>query len=222
MMEIVLASRNRHKIAEIQSLISEAKLNVRVLSLDDIGYSYDIEENGVSFEENSEIKANTPVKFGYIGLADDSGLSVDALNGAPGVYSARYAGEPCDDDKNNKKLLDVMKNVKEEDRTAKFVSVITVLFPKECELYDFDEALLGEAQLVAGENYRGFSVRGECFGKILFKEQGNGGFGYDPLFYCNAFNKSYAELVEEEKNSISHRGEAMRKFINVLAKLLAR
>lgn len=221
MMEIVLASRNRHKIAEIQALISEVA-NIKVLSLDDIGYEGDIEENGETFEDNSRIKAQTPTSRGYIGLADDSGLSVDALDGAPGVYSARYAGEPCDDDKNNKKLLEVMADIKDGDRGASFVSVITVLFPKGSEFYGFDTALLDDAELIEDENYRGFSCRGECPGIILFEERGNGGFGYDPLFYCPKFDKTYAELTPDEKNSISHRGVAMRKFVKNMANIIVK
>ena len=102
-MEIVLASRNKHKITEINTLLSGVKGEIRVLSLDDIGYEGEIDENGTTFEENSMIKACAPVSRGHIGIADDSGLAVDALDGAPGVYSARYAGEPCDDKKNNNK-----------------------------------------------------------------------------------------------------------------------
>lgn len=222
MMEIVLASRNRHKIAEIQALISGVGKDIKVLSLDDIGYAGDIEENGTTFEENSAIKANTPVMRGYIGLADDSGLAVDALDGAPGVYSARYAGEPCDDKKNNNKLLEVLGDLEAEKRTAKFVSVVTVLFPKNSELYNFDESLVDGGILVEGDGYRGFSCRGECTGSILFSEQGTGGFGYDPLFLCDAYGKSYAELTPDEKNSISHRGVAMRKFVGIMAKLLSK
>lgn len=219
-MEIVLASRNRHKIAEIQALISEIGKDITVLSLDNIGYAGDIEENGTTFEENSAIKANTPASRGYIGLADDSGLAVDFLDGAPGVYSARYAGEPCDDKKNNDKLLGVLGELEAEKRTARFVSVVTVLFPENSELYNFDKSLVDDGIFVEGNGYRGFSCRGECPGSILFEERGNGGFGYDPLFLCDAFGKSYAELTPDEKNSISHRGVAMRKFVRIMAKLL--
>lgn len=221
-MEIVLASRNKHKITEIHTLLSRVCGDIKVLSLDDIGYAGDIDENGTTFEENSMIKASAPAARGYIGIADDSGLSVDALDGAPGVYSARYAGEPCDDKKNNNKLLAVMDGLKEGERGAKFVSVVSILFPKGSELYDFAESRLtfGTPLTDPVTGARGFCCRGECRGRMIFEERGDGGFGYDPLFLCDAYGRTFAELNAEEKNKISHRGEAMRKFAVDLAAIM--
>ncbi|MBQ4137588.1 MAG: non-canonical purine NTP pyrophosphatase [Clostridia bacterium] len=222
-MDIVLASRNKHKIVEINTLLADVSKDIRVLSLDDIGHEGEIDENGTTFEENSMIKACAPVSFGYAGIADDSGLAVDALDGAPGVYSARYAGEPCDDKRNNNKLLEVMSELSEGERTAKFVSVVSVMFPKESPYHSFDEAKLkfGKAVVDPVTGARGFGCRGECPGKIIFEEKGSGGFGYDPLFMCDAYGRTFAEINSEEKNAISHRGEAMRKFVIDLAAILS-
>lgn len=221
-MDIVLASRNKHKIAEIHTLLSSISSDINVLSLDDIGFVGEIEENGTTFEENSMIKASAPALRGFIGIADDSGLAVDALDGAPGVYSARYAGEICDDKKNNEKLLSVMGSLDSKDRRAKFVSVVTILFPKGDCYHGFDESKLEYGTLVYDEktSARGFSCRGECLGRIIYEERGSGGFGYDPLFECDAYGKTFAELGSEEKNKISHRGEAMRRFTHDLANIL--
>ncbi|MCQ2770225.1 MAG: XTP/dITP diphosphatase [Clostridia bacterium] len=189
-MVIVLASNNKHKIVELESFMKKLVPNVEIKSLKDIGFTDEIVEDGNTFEENSFIKASTIAKLGYIAVADDSGLMVDALNGAPGVYSARYAGEPSNDRNNNEKLLNDIKDVPEEKRTAKFVSVVTCVFP--------------DGKVV--------SARGECPGRMLFEYRGNGGFGYDPLFYYEPLNKTFAELTPEEKNSISHRARAIAAF----------
>lgn len=220
-MEIVLASRNKHKIVEMNTLLSGVCDELKVLSLDDIGFMGDIEEGGESFEENSKIKAAVPAEYGYIGIADDSGLSVDSLGGAPGVYSARYAGEPCDDKKNNDKLICELEKVGDNKRDASFVSVVSILFPKGSELHSFDESLLEYGILVVDEKSkaRGFLCRGECPGKILYEERGTGGFGYDPLFYCE-LDKTFAELTPDEKNSISHRAKAMKAFTHDLARII--
>ncbi len=188
-MKIVLASRNAHKIREIRQILTERTgREFEIISLDDIGYAGDIEENGTTFEENAVIKASVPAKLGYIGIADDSGLAVDALNGDPGVYSARFAGEPCDDARNNEKLLTLMGEHKV--RTAKFVSVVAAVKPDGSSL----------------------CCRGECPGEILTEGMGNGGFGYDPLFWYAPLNKTFAQLTPEEKNSISHRARALEVF----------
>lgn len=189
-MKIVLASRNTHKITELRVLL--AKLTGRdfeLLSLDDIGYTGEIDENGSTFEENAQIKASVPASLGYIGIADDSGLTVDFLGGAPGIYSARFAGEPCDNAKNNEKLLAELADVPEENRTAKFVSVVAAVAP------DGDRLV----------------VRGECPGRILTEYRGNAGFGYDPLFFYEPAGKTFAEMGDE-KNSVSHRAVAMEAF----------
>ena len=192
-MKIVLASRNAHKIKELYAFISPIDPSIEILSLDDIGFVGDIEEDGTTFEENALIKAKAVAAMGYIGIADDSGLAVDALDGAPGVYSARYSGEHGDDHKNNMLLLENIKEVPDAQRTAQFVSVIACAFPDDIH-----------APIVC---------RGECPGTILHAYRGNGGFGYDPLFYYAPFDKTYAEMTPEEKNRISHRANAMAKFI---------
>lgn len=189
MLKIVLASRNAHKIREIKEILSAAAgRELEILSLNDIGVTDDIEENGTSFEENAKIKASLPASMGYIGIADDSGLAVDALGGAPGIYSARYAGEPCNDRNNNDKLLRNLKGV--TNRTARFVSCVAAVRPD------------GQALV----------CRGECPGTILHAPQGTGGFGYDPLFWYEPLQKTFAELTPQEKNAISHRARALEQF----------
>lgn len=196
-MKIVLASRNRHKIAEIERVLRESgATGVTLLSLDDIGFSGEIEETGTTFEENAYIKACVPAKMGYYAIADDSGLSVEALDGRPGVYSARYAGEPCNDKNNNDKLLNELENVPDEKRDAAFVSVIAFVDPNK-----IDEPVY---------------FRGECKGTIIRQERGNGGFGYDPIFYMPQLGKTYAEINIDEKNRVSHRGQSIRLFAKYL------
>ena len=200
MSKIVMASNNRHKIKEIETFLHELCPNDRdgkpfdILSLADIGYTADIVEDGDTFEANALIKARTVARLGYIGIADDSGLCVDALNGEPGVYSARYAGGHDDSD-NNRKLLEKMKDIPAERRGAHFVSVIACVFPDGRELV----------------------ARGECPGTMLFDYRGNGGFGYDPLFLYEPMGKTFAEMNAEEKNAISHRARAMEKFAKLFA-----
>lgn len=195
MRRIVLASRNRHKIKEMEVLLHTLlpEEDFVLLSLDDIGYTGEIEENGTTFEENAKIKASVPASLGYIGIADDSGLEVDALNGEPGVYSARYADEegvPHSDEANNDKLLRKLASVPDEKRTARFVSCLSLVTP--CG--------------------RSFTVRGTCEGVMLWERRGTGGFGYDPLFYHPPLGKTFAELTPEEKNSVSHRAHAAILF----------
>ena len=192
--EIVVASNNRHKIAELNTFISRYFPDVKLLSLADIGFFGEIEENGATFEENALIKARTIASLGHVAVADDSGLMVDALGGEPGVYSARYAGEPCNDEKNNDKLLFNLKDVPAERRGAKFVSVIACAFPDGKTLTSY----------------------GECRGTILLERRGDGGFGYDPLFFYEPMKKTFAEMNENEKNSISHRARAMAAFAEKL------
>ena len=193
--EVVLASRNRGKIRELERLLCEELGDSIVLrSLDDIGFAEEIEENGTTFAENALLKANAVAAKGYIALADDSGLCVEALDGAPGVFSARYAGAHGDDAANNVLLL---KNLEGKDnRNAAFVAVFACAFP------DGREPIVAEGR-VAGE--------------ILTAPRGEGGFGYDPLFYYAPLGKTFAELDREEKNGISHRGEAVRAFAKLFA-----
>ena len=201
-MEIVLASNNKHKVTELEYFINKmceerGLEKIKVLTLRDIGFTEDIVEDGETFEDNAFIKAHAVAKKGYIGVADDSGLCVDALGGEPGVYSARYAGEPCDDRKNNELLLFKMKDVPTEKRTANFVSTIAFVFPEAPE--------------------KGYFCRGECPGTILWDYRGTGGFGYDPLFLYEPLGKTFAEVNAEEKNAISHRARAMALFAEMFS-----
>ena len=176
---------------------------MEILSLDDVGILEDIEENGTTFEENALIKARVAAKSGYVGVADDSGLSVDALAGEPGVYSARYAAR-CDfagdhdDEGNNQCLLYNLRDVADEDRTGAYVCAVACVLP----------------------DGREFTVRGESRGRILREYRGTGGFGYDPLFYFDAFGKTFAEVSAAEKHSVSHRGAAIRNFAKKLKELI--
>lgn len=198
MLKFVLASRNKKKIRELETFLAGIPSDKVILSLDDIGYHDEIVEDGKTFAENSLIKASVPAKLGYIGVADDSGLEVDALNGAPGVYSARYSGEGATDEKNNAKLLSELEDVPDDKRTARFRTVVTCAFPD--------------------GTY--FQVDGSCEGRILRAPEGSGGFGYDPLFWYAPFEKTFASLTPEEKNAVSHRGKAMRKFAEELPREL--
>ena len=197
-MKIVLASRTKKKKVELQALLSQYIDGIEILSLDEVGIYGEIEEDGVTFEENALIKARTAAESGYVGVGDDSGLEVDALGGAPGVYSARYAGEHGDDEANNNLLL---KNLEgKSDRSARFVCCIACVFP---EKYGYEPIV----------------VRGHVEGEILTERHGNGGFGYDPLFYFKQFGKTLAEVSPEEKNSVSHRANAIKLFAEKLKTL---
>lgn len=198
-MKIVFASGNKHKIEEFGAILRKYIPDIELVSMKDAGIFDDIVEDGATFEENAMIKARAVAKYGYIGVADDSGLTVDALGGAPGIYSARYAGEHGNDKKNNQKLILDMQEI--ENRAGAFVCTIACAFPK-------------------NSNHNDFCVRGECPGIILYEEKGEGGFGYDPLFYVEKCQKTYAELSSDEKNEISHRAVATKlfaeKFVNEL------
>ena len=186
MEKIVLASNNKKKITELRTILGSLMPDCEILSLRGAGIEGDIEENGTTFEENSVIKASVPARLGYIGIADDSGLCVDSLGGAPGVYSARYSGKG--DAENNKKLLSELSD--KNDRGAKFVCVMSAVFP------DGDTV----------------TARGEVSGMILTAPRGEDGFGYDPLFYCPELGKTFAEASADEKNAVSHRGRALAAF----------
>lgn len=201
-MKIVLSTRNTHKITELQTLLSQYLKNIQVLSLDDIGFIGEIEENGSTFEENAMIKARAAADFsGIISVADDSGLTVNALNGAPGIFSARYSGIDGEerDKANNQKLLKELSGI--ADRSAAFVCSIACAFPSNISAMDF-------------------IVTGRTFGEILCNERGKGGFGYDPLFWIDELGKTYAEMSPDEKNKYSHRGQAVimlaQKFQNMI------
>lgn len=194
MKTIVAASRNKHKIEEIEAITK--KFGMNIISRDDADVpKIEIEEDGETFEENSYKKAYEIMKMcGKITIADDSGLMVDYLGGAPGVYSARFAGEDGNDAKNNDKLISLLKDVPYKERRAKFVSVITMVYPD------------GET-LVA---------RGECHGHIIDSPVGENGFGYDPLFVPDGFQRTFAQLSPEEKNEISHRAIALVELEKLL------
>ena len=202
-MKIVLASRNRKKIGELRTILSESFSELEILSLDDVGLFDEIEENGNSFEENALIKARVAASSGYIGVGDDSGLTVDALLGDPGIYSARYAAR-CnfagdhDDEGNNQALLQNLRGVPTEKRTGAFVCAIGGVLP----------------------DGREFTVRGEAKGRLLEEYRGGGGFGYDPLFFYEPLDKTFAELTPDEKNAVSHRGIAVRAFAKALREMI--
>ena len=193
-MKLVLASNNAHKLEEMRAILSA--LQMEVVSQREIGLSIEPDESGESFEENSYIKAKTIMDVcGLPTIADDSGLMVDALNGAPGVYSARFGGEKCKTDRDRLEyLLEQMKTVPDEERGAKFVSVITMLTP----------------------DGKKITARGECHGRILRQAQGENGFGYDPIFYVPEKNCSFAQLSSAEKNQISHRAKALAAFAEII------
>lgn len=203
----ILASQNKKKIKEIRDIL--IKYDMDVITRDDAGLPKDdIEETGTTFEENSLLKAATIMEMIKADpvlndkyhespvIADDSGLMVDALGGAPGVHSARYAGEEHDFDANNTKLLAELKDVPADKRTAHFVTVITMIYP-------------GGEKLVA---------RGECHGHITSEKRGEGGFGYDPVFVPDGYDKSFAELGTYFKNTISHRARALGELERMLEK----
>lgn len=203
MKKLILASNNQKKIKEIKEILQTE--DIKVLSLKDINLDIDVVEDGNTFEENALKKSREIYKElikrefnNFIVMSDDSGLSVDYLNGEPGVYSARYAGEHGNDNLNNKKLLDNLQDIKGEDRKARFICHIA--------LVDSNDKYIG--------------VRGEVEGYILEEERGNSGFGYDPLFFYEPLKKSFAELSSEEKNKISHRGKALNIIKDKIIELL--
>ena len=189
-MKVILASRNEGKLREMRIILS--KYGMDVVSRDDAGIpAFEVEETGTTFEENSYLKAKAIMEAsGCPTIADDSGLVVDALGGEPGVYSARYAGEGCTDDYNNELLLRRMESVPDGERSARFVSVITMLFP----------------------DGRKLVAKGTVEGRIDRCLDGEGGFGYDPLFIPDGYDRSFGVLSSEIKNSISHRAKALSEL----------
>lgn len=185
--KIILASNNAHKIKEIKEILDD--FDFEVISLSEAGINVEVEEDGDTFEENAFKKAKEIMDLtGQASLADDSGLQVYALDGAPGVYSARFSGEHGNSKKNNEKLIELLKAVPDKNRGARFVSSIVLLFPDGREI----------------------KVEGYVEGVIGYEEKGLGGFGYDPLFFIPKLNKTFAQLESKEKNAISHRGEALK------------
>ncbi len=189
-MKVVLASKNPHKLVEIDAITR--KLGIELVLQSQLGVDVDVEETGTTFEENSFLKAEAVMKAtGLPALADDSGIAVDALNGAPGVYSARYGfDESLDDWGRLQLLLKNMEQVPDGDRQAKFVCVITMVTP--------------DGQTV--------QARGEIHGEILREPRGENGFGYDPIFYYPPLGMTTAQMAPEQKNQLSHRGNALRVF----------
>ena len=193
-MKLVLASRNQKKLRELQEILSE--LGVEVLSEADAGVDVEVEETGTTFEENAFLKAHAVMEAsGLPAVADDSGLCVDALNGAPGIYSARYGGPGLDDVGRYQLLLENMRG--QLDRRCRFVSAICCCFP----------------------DGRRVEARGECPGTLAYAPKGEDGFGYDPIFFVPEQKKTFAELSAEEKNAISHRGRALTLFRRKLEEL---
>ena len=184
--KIIFATGNKGKIKEIQMILAD--LGVEVMTMKEAGIVIDIEENGSSYEENALIKARAVAEHTeYIVMADDSGLEIDYLNNEPGIYSARYMGEDTSYRIKNANLIERLEGVADEERTARFVCAIAAVFPDGREV----------------------TTRGIIEGRIGYEEKGSNGFGYDPIFYVPKFGKTTAELTEEEKNQVSHRGNAL-------------
>lgn len=187
MIKFVVASKNKGKINEIKEILKDFPFEV--VSMEDVGICDDVEETGRTFEENSMIKAAEISKLsGEIVMADDSGLEVDYLDGAPGIYSSRFAGDNATDEQRTEKLLRMLEGVPFEKRHARFVCAISVVFP----------------------SGRKFTVTGYREGYIAEKQAGSNGFGYDPIFFVPEFNKTTAQMEPEQKHKISHRGNALR------------
>lgn len=192
-MELVFASSNQNKVSEIQKVVGN---KIKLLSLKDINCFEEIEETGTTFRENALIKARYIFeKYKYNCFADDSGLEVEALNNEPGVYSARYAGEPKNDDNNTKKLLSELSS--KTNRNACFKTVIALVIDGKEQFFE-----------------------GEIKGQITLQPIGNGGFGYDPVFIPDGYDKTFAQMSAEEKNRISHRAIATRKLVDYLVNKL--
>lgn len=193
-MRFVLASNNARKLEELRQILSQ--MGYEVLSQREAGLNLTVEETGTTFEENARLKARgASDALGLPVIADDSGLMVDALDGAPGVYSARYGGEGLDDRGRNALLLKNMEG--KENRSARFVCCICCRFPDGREI----------------------TARGECPGQILEGPRGKDGFGYDPVFYMPEYGKTMAEMTPEEKNAVSHRGRALERLAAELRKI---
>lgn len=190
-MKLAIATNNQHKLQEIRAILGDSF--EELLSLKDLGIDVDVEETGTTLEENAIIKARAILALsGIATLADDTGLMVDALNGAPGVYSARYAGEEHNDAKNRALLLKNLDGVK--DRSAHFATVIALCYP----------------------DGKTLTASGRVNGEILLSERGTEGFGYDSLFFSTELGKTFAEATQAEKNSVSHRGRALRAMLELV------
>jgi len=195
-MKFIIATHNQKKLKELSRIL--LPLGIEAVTDRDLGIELtEVEETGATFEENAWLKASSACKeSGLPAVADDSGLCVDALDGAPGLYSARYAGEGASDEEKIEKLLKAIEDVPAEQRTARFVSSICCVFPDGTQL----------------------DARGECEGVMAFEPDGNGGFGYDPIFVHEG--KSFASMTAEEKDAVSHRGRSLRAFSEILGAYL--
>ncbi|MGE5403965.1 MAG: XTP/dITP diphosphatase [Candidatus Saccharibacteria bacterium] len=195
-MKLILATRNQKKKRELQEIIAD--LDLEVLSLDEFPDIPEVEEDGETFAENARKKALEVAQHsGLFALADDSGLEVDAIYGQPGVYSARFAGEPSDDKRNNRKLLDLLRDIPDDKRTARFKCVVAIAAP----------------------DGRVATAEGACEGHIGHEPVGDGGFGYDPLFIPKGFDETFAQLGAEVKHSISHRGRALAQARGIISRI---
>lgn len=192
MQKFLLATRNAGKVREMQRLFAEASMAAEVIGLDAFPHLEDVEENGATFAENALIKARYAAKESKIAaIADDSGICVDALNGMPGIYSARWSGKHGDDRANLELLLSQIAHVPVERRTAHFRCAVALVYPDGRELV----------------------VEGRMDGRVIDAPRGQGGFGYDPIFCAHGSDRTSAELTPEEKDAVSHRGNAMRALI---------
>jgi len=198
--DFLIATTNPAKFAEVKSFL--AALPLRILSLKDLDSPPGVVEDGRTFEENALKKARTLADFsGRLTLADDSGLEVDALDGAPGIYSARYAGADADDERNNRKLLEALAEVPPERRTARFVCALALCAPR-------------------GQEKKDWIVRESCGGRIAFTPWGDHGFGYDPLFFYPPFGQTFGEIDRRTKATVSHRGKALKRLADALPELI--
>lgn len=197
MKKIIFATQNAGKMREFAQMMEGYEIEVR--SLLDINHTEEIEETGTTFEENALIKAREIARqYNAIVVADDSGLEVDALDGAPGVYSARYAGGVRCDQANIDKVLAALKDVSDHERTARFVCVLAIV----------------------DETGKEAVVRGTCEGRIWHEKRGSKGFGYDPIFYLSELDQTMAELSKDKKNALSHRGKAFKKLAMIVGEFI--
>jgi XTP/dITP diphosphohydrolase len=196
MVELLVGTTNRGKLDEVRGYLKG--LPLKILALSSLASYPAVVEDGATYEDNALKKARMLAQYSsYLTLADDSGLEVDALNGAPGIYSARYCGEEGNDEKNNQKLLEALKRVPEEERTARFVCVLALCAPK-------------------SHGAKEWTVRESCEGRIAFSPKGQNGFGYDPIFFYPELDKTFGEVDRETKATVSHRGKALMKLAQIL------
>ena len=200
MTELLVATTNRGKFAEVQSYLKH--LPLKIFALQSLGDVPAVIEDGATYEANALKKAKTLAEYsGYLTLADDSGLEVDALNGAPGIYSARYSGAGGNDQSNNDKLLAVLNDTSVERRGARFVCVLALYAPNSLTT-------------------REWTVRDSCEGRVAFTPKGNRGFGYDPIFFDPSLGMTFGEIDRETKATVSHRGKALKRLVEILPSII--